>query len=696
MCRNGVVEKLGAGMETHMKARIGILGVIVGVLAVAAAARAQDNRRSLTTTLLPVRETGAIQEQGANAGLLWIQNNPARDLYVQFDLRALPAGLGKGDFVRCTLRLVAQDVTYLPPKNPDTGGQLVIIKGQKANDALTPSADAREVVSLSTLADAAKKNSIALGAPQSLTDAVYDEYAGDKIITFRLHTDSNKASSLLYSSTKSGTASNIPRLVIEYKLPPPGLLESASWPQHQQNPEHSGRSPWVPFFTPSKFSLASIPLPRIDNKVVGVADYPLIYQGGIYVIGTVDNKNYLLSLDFKGAERWRRDIGGGIVQRSPVISRSGIMYVVTENQIAAYDLKQDGKSLVVSDNQKKDVPVLYTINSSAQEKLSAYTDVTLGNDGSLFLALARGDASYIYGFTPDLKPFLQAGPFATGAQKISTITVSSDGRKIFGQTPDGALVIDIANPSDQRRIALGSKQDKPFDYYHVPLAGPAGDLMIFSDFTGKAQAANIRGITAAKSVWSAAGKLSSQPVLGSNGVVYFIEDGKLKTHKYDQTGAVEVAGSGVGLNATSNLVMDGADNIYFWDNGYLHGYYPDGKPLFPKFAVTAGIIPERGKTIEGPEQFIRLTLAPDGTIWVNNRSGDTLFALKPSYAVTDPTLQQKDIKSQTVYRSEGKLTVGALAIDGNKQLILQAQKGIGFAAGFKVQTGSTIAARTGF
>jgi filamentous hemagglutinin family protein len=159
---------------------------------------------------------------------------------------------------------------------------------------------------------------------------------------------------------------------------------------------------------------------------------------------------------------------------------------------------------------------------------------------------------------------------------------------------------------------------------------------------------------------------------------------------------VEIAGSDVGLNATSNLVMDGADNIYFWDNGYLYGYYPDGKPLFAKFAVTAGIIPERGKTIEGPEQFLRLTLAPDGTLWVNNRNGDTLFALKPGSAAQNPSLQQKDIKSQTVYRTEGKLTVGAVTVEGNKQLILHAQNGIGFASGFKVQTGSTIAARTGF
>jgi outer membrane protein assembly factor BamB len=680
-----------------MERRIRILTAIVIFLGLERAAPAQDNLRALATTLLPVRETGAIQEQSGNAGLLWIQNNPAKDVYVQFDLRALPPGLAQADFVRCTLRLVAQDITYLPPGNPDTGGQLVIIKGQKANDNATAMANAPEIVSLSTLSDAAKKNSIALASPASLTKAVYEEYAGDKIITFRLHTDSNKASSLMYSTANSAIASNIPRLVIEYKLPPPGLLESASWPQHQQNPEHSGRSSWAPFRPPAKFSLTAISLPRIGDKVGAVADYPLIHQGNIYVITTVERRNYLLSLDFKGTERWRRDIGAGTVQRSPVISREGIMYVVTENQIAAYDLKQEGKIVVVFDvDQKKDVPVVYIIKNKDEEKLSAYTDLTLGNDGSLFLAMAKGGSSYVYGFTPGLKPFLQAGPFAAGDQKISTITVSPDGRKIFAQMPAGALVIDIANPSEQRTIALGTKQEKPFEYYHVPLAGPAGDLMVFADFPSKENKGNIRGITAAKYVWSAAGGLLPQPVLGSNGGVYFIQDGRLKTHKYDQTGAVQIAGSGADLNATSNLVMDGANNIYFWDNGYLHGYSSDGKPLFAKLPVTGGIQARGGKTIEGPEQFIRLTLAVDGTLWANNKNGDSLFALKPAYAAADLALEQENIKSQTVYRTEGKLTVGGVSIDANKQVILQAQNGIGFATGFKVQSGSTLAARTGF
>jgi hypothetical protein len=671
---------MSARTEKRMKVKIWILTVVVGVLGIVFPAHAQAERR-LTMTLLPVKAAGAIEGSDGNAGLLWIQNSPARDLYVQFDLSALPPGLGETDLVRCTLRLVAQDVTYLPPGNPDSGGQLVIVKGQLANNNFTPVAKAQEIVSLSTLSDAAKKNNVALGAAGSLTQAVYQKYAGDKIISFRLHTDSNKASSLIYSSANSGIASNIPRLVIEYKLPPPGLLETAAWSQHQQNPEHSGRSPWVPFRAPTGFSLAKISLPRINQNAGSVADYPLIYQGNIYLISKALDENYLFSLDFKGTERWRRAIGKGTVQRSPVISRNGILNVVTENQIAAYDLNREGKDVAV-----------YALTG----KPSAYTDLTQGNDGSLFLALAENDLNYIYGFTPGLKPFLKSGPLAKGQEKISTITVHPDGRKIFAHTPVGAVVIDVANPSEQRTVQLGDNQDKPWEYYHVPIAGPAGDVMVFSDFTSKANKGHVWGYTSTQKIWGASGTLLPQPVLASNGRVYFLQDGQLKAHKYDQVGAAEVVSAGANLNATSNLVMDGADSIYFWDNGYLHGYGADGKPLFAKLPLTAGIQERGGQTGEGPEQFIRLMLGPDGTLWTNNKNGDGLFAFKPAYASPDLTLQQKDIKSQTAYRTEGKLTVGGVSIKANTQLLFQAQNGIGFASGFRVQQGATVAARTGF
>jgi hypothetical protein len=392
------------------------------------------------------------------------------------------------------------------------------------------------------------------------------------------------------------------------------------------------------------------------------------------------DQNHLFSLDFKGAQRWRQALGKGVVQRSPVISRSGILYIVTENQIAGYDLNQQGKLFA---------------SFALTGKSSAYTDVTQGNDGSLFLALVENDLNYMYGFTAALKPFLKSGPLAKGQEKISTITVSPDGRKVFAQTPAGAVAIDIANPSVQSTLVLANNQDKPFEYYHVPVAAPAGDVMVFADFTSKANQGHLWGYASNRQILSASGTLLSQPVLGANGRVYYIQNGSLQARKYDQLGAAEVLAKDANLNATSNLVMDGADNIYFWNNGYLHGYAADGKPLFARIPLTSEVQDRKSQTVEGPEQFLRLMLGPDGTLWANNKNGDSLFAFKPIYAAADLALAQKDLKPQTAYRATGKLSVGGVNIDRGAQLF-QAQNGVGFANGFRVQRGASIAVRTGF
>jgi hypothetical protein len=676
-----------------MKAKLLVLTTLLFSLCGGVSAQDAQTKSRSTITLLPAKESSAGSDS-----LLWVQNNPPQDTYLQFDLSSLPGGLTQSDFVRCTLRLVAQKVAYVPADNPDSGGQLVIVKGQTANNDFTRVAKTPDLVSLSTLLDTqTKKNNVALQATATLCAAVYRQYAGDKLISLRLYSDSHKASSLFYSTKEfAGNATHKPRLVIEYNIAQPGLLETASWPQHQQNPEHTGRSPWIPFKPPDGFSLVSIALPNIGGNAGSVADFPLIYWGNIYLIEKVLEQNYLLSLDLKGREGWQRAIGTGTVQRSPVISPNGILYVVTENQIADYDLNKSGERYGES----------YPL---AGAKLSAYSGLTLGNDGSLFLAVTENDLNYIYGFTPSLTPFLKSGPFGGGQEKVSTVTVSQDGEKIFAQTPKGAVVIDIANPSDQRTITLANDKDQPWEYYYVPVAGSAGNIMIFSDFTSRANKGNKWDYSETQRVWNASGSLLPQPVLGSNGIVYYIQGGVLHGHRYDKMGSADI-NSGTALNTTSNLVMDGANNIYFWDNGYFYGYSPDAKPLFERVDLTnkglEGQRPAEPEAVSaekkaereggGPEQFIRLMMAPDGTLWANNKNGRNLFAFKPKYASTNLPLQQQDIRNHTTYRANGEITVGGVTVSGGTQLFLQAEDGIAFAKGFTVEKGASVLAGTGF
>jgi hypothetical protein len=667
-----------------MKARMLLLATVLFCLCVDVSGQAQ-NKRQLTMTLLPTRESNRTSDN-----FLWIQNNPAKDVYMQFDLSSLPPGLAKADFVRCTLRIVAQQVTYAPD-DKNSGGQLVIVKGQIANNDFTSVAQGPDIVSLSTLLNTPRKktNDVALAATDALADAVYQKYTGDKIISFKLHSDSHKASSLFYSSTNPASPSNIPRLVIEYTLPPADLLETASWSQHQQNPEHTGRNPWIPFRAPNGFTLVSVPLPRASGAAA-VVDYPLIYRGNLYLISHVGRNNYLFSLDFKGAERWRRTIADGIVQRSPVISREGILYVVTEDQIAGYDLTKPEKEDKSSSGGNLPVRNRYSLGSA---KLSADTALTQGNDGSLFLAMAENDQNYIYGFTPSLAPFLKAGPFGSGQNRISTVTVSPDGRKIFAEIRKAAVVINIANPSEQRMTTLARDGD---EYYQVPVAGPAGDIMIFADFKSTANKGNIAAYTQTQKIWNASGTLVPQPVLGANRRVYYIQDGVLHGHPYDQRGSADINSSDTGLNATSNLVADGANIIYFWNNGFLL-FNPEGKQSVKiDFTQNAGR-PADTKPSGGPEQFIRLMLGPDGTLWANNKDGTELYAFKPTYQNADLTLTQTDIRTQTVYRATGTLTIGGdVTISNGTQLLFQAQNGISFGKGFKVEKGASILVRTGF
>jgi len=119
------------------------------------------------------------------------------------------------------------------------------------------------------------------------------------------------------------------------------------------------------------------------------------------------------------------------------------------------------------------------------------------------------------------------------------------------------------------------------------------------------------------------------------------------------------------------------------------------------FEVNKNYIDENGRKVEGPEQFIRLMLGLDGTLWTNNKNGNALFIFQPSYADTEFALRQSDIKTQTVYRPTGKIAIaevveGNVTIESKNNILLQAQNGISFPKGFAVKKGAGLLCRTGY
>lgn len=618
--------------------------------------------RQLTTTLLP------MAAQSPQENNLLVQNDPPLAPTLKFDLNALPSGLTESNFVRCTLRLVADKAAYNPDRSNTRGAQPVIVKGRVPNEASS-------VVSLSAISDQPEKH-VALQSNEALQNLVYGKYSeknGDKILSIQLFTDTRRASSTFYSL--SADPSNIPRLVVEYTLPGQSLLEYLSWGQKQHDPQHTGRSSWLPTSVPTGFTIAEVKLPSIGAGGGSIVDYPLIYNGNIYLIYQ-GATNYLACLDFTGKNKlWEKEIGTGKIQRSPAISPQGVLFAVTENQIAAYDLNKNGEPV------GKPYPL--------SGKLSNFTDLTAANDGSLFLALKEDNLNYIYGFTPKLIPFLKAGPFE---KNISSVTVNLAGNKIFAQAAKGAVVIDLADPSKQLTIPLADA----WEYYQSPVAAPNG-VMIFSDFTSTANKGNVRAYGSTQ-IWKSTGTLISQPVIGGGGFVYFIQGGKLQDRMYNAVGPPAVSG-GNGLNTTSNLVMDGANIVYFWNNGVLNGYEGGGEALFTPSSQASSI---QERDAEGPEKFIRLMMDPGGTAWANNRDGNVLFAFQPVYAQQDLTVRG-DVLAKggpgvpRTYRATDNLTVaeGGATLRAGSTTLFQAGSSISFPKGFQVEAGASLLCRTG-
>lgn len=661
-----------------------------------------ESEGHVTTTLLP--SSIRPEHPDDSRRVFWLSQTPERTATLTFDLRRIPLGIV---VYRAVLRLVAEEVAY-KPTSKSSASRRVIVKATLAKDSdncpASPATIWTSLVSLKTI-DAegnpvAWNEQINSGARlrQELNERLKTG-SPSTVVKLCLYTETEDASSLFTApeppgSVSSEKASQVPRLVIQYPTISKGLLDTLSWTQYQHDPEHTGRNAWAPRWTPKAFALRSIQVKGGGS----IADYPLVWRGNLYLVYKVLDTNYLVALDFRGEELWRHEIGEGTVQRPPVIGPGGLIYLITEKAISAYDLS-------APDNPVPSFPL--------DGKTSAYADLTIGNDGSLFVPLSEEGRTYIYGFTPDLKPFIRNGPYATGDQRISTITVAPDGGTLYAQTPEdaqtpeGAVVIDVANPTEDKPIPLKAAKVVPGDYYHAPVAGPAPGTVVFSDYFKSDNKGQVWVLRDGRLTEGSFGTLTPQPVLGTQGVIYFIQGGDLVHADLTQPDFKwEPSFHELNLNATSNLVMDGADNLYFWDNGKLY-LFPKGLsgPVVTDFVSKCGVqaIGSPQTRDEPPEQFIRLILGPDGTLWTNNRGGSSLFAFVPSYgAEADGPMEQNDnptepvyLPTQTVYRSADILHMGAATVKAGTKVLLQAECGIGFARKFKVEKGASLLARAG-
>jgi hypothetical protein len=637
--------------------------------------------RQVTTTLLSTKEAGKAD------GALWVQTQPEQMAYLQFDFSSLPSGLSRSDFRSCSLRLMARQIVYAAPSSgPNAGGDPVMINGKLAADDFS-GATGPNIVALTTLIARPKQGALAndvamtkserpndprapVGA--SLCERIFKRYdAGESKISLQLSTHSRSASSLLYANEKGVEPSDKPRLVITYVAKPERLLASSGWTQHQHDPEHSGRHAWKTAAPSSRYQSSSIAGAGAGSDSgsasappLGViAHHPLIFGELLYVIRRgKDAQNYLVALDGVGFERWRQAIGKETVERAPAIGPAGVLYVATRTAVTGYDLRKDGASVAS-----------YKLGDAA---LSAFTDLTVGRDGSVFLALEVGGWSCAYGLSWDLVPFLKTRPY----KKISTLTLGADGRTLSFQTDGQGVSIALANPTDQQMIQLPDQQE----HLYPPVSGTREGYVLYASYAPKeADKGSARAYASGQELWNSEGPSVSLPVVRSDGRVSYLQDKSLHVRSWAKDAEGEAAPSryGTELATSSSLVLDAADTLYFLQAGRLRMFDAQGAE---RAIVILGKLPH--------EQATRWMLGADGTLWAHNQHASELLALVPEVPSELRLEKDADIHHRTTYAAL-RLQVGAATVPMSTDVLFQASDSVRFGPGFRVQKGAELLVR---
>jgi hypothetical protein len=162
-------------------------------------------------------------------------------------------------------------------------------------------------------------------------------------------------------------------------------------------------------------------------------------------------------------------------------------------------------------------------------------------------------------------------------------------------------------------------------------------------------------------------------------LIFLIQNGKLQA--YDKFNGKAVCTSArADMAATSNLVMDGADNVYFWNNGTFLGYTKDCKPLFEQ------------KLSDLPER-LELLFAPDGTLFARSETQRLSLILPTRPAVI---LDQDNLRSGTIYSADTIQVAKNLNLGRTANIILKAKDNISFGPGFSVKKGAQLRCKIGF
>jgi len=135
------------------------------------------------------------------------------------------------------------------------------------------------------------------------------------------------------------------------------------------------------------------------------------------------------------------------------------------------------------------------------------------------------------------------------------------------------------------------------------------------------------------------------------------------------------------LAATSNIVLDGASNAYFWngitgDSGKFYIYGPDCKLIMEQ-------------SLSGLEKKLTLRFAADGS--VITRDGTILYALQRRVAGTTLNIGNAQLKNGYAYVGNAVRVSENTTLSAGMKVLIRGKQGVGFGNGFRVQSGAELA-----
>jgi len=589
----------------------------------------------VTTTLLPTSSESTPADQDK---LLWIKadenNKPVIRGHLTFDLGVLPVG---ATIKKATLQLVAyqgnevQEVQIFPD-----GGSQPAGRWTSRNDRCCTFA----------------------ASSDPLRQRVEEAFTGRKPLSLTLQSISTRSDWRYYSMAEyGGTSSNKPRLILEYILPTT-LLE-------REHARDTTKTRWKFFPQPSNVRVK----PFLANLTI--ISNPAFHDDGIYLFAQPSpQKTMLYALYPGGGNRW----GPKETQVRPgshaMVSSAGRLYSVGEDRIVIYDLEKEGVAIKTVD-LRDFKPALRP---------------TLGPDGSLY-AMPSG-SGYIYGFNPDPQELWRYRSDATTLADASRITLSPDaGRYAYVLTKVGKethpVRIDAATGSPvvyDLRVKTNEAHnlDLGFKGFHRPVAikGPKEDYVFLAAYTE--QNGLLLTHSGGEVFWWKEGSASQPIVDRQENSVRAVQNGGFRV--YDKFDGKEVCSSAeANLATTSNLVMDGDGNVYFWNNGTLLGYANDCKNIL-------------NQKLAGLPKDLELLFAPDGTLYARTEQNH-LYTITPT--LNEVTLEKANLQTETIYSAEIIKVAANLRMESATNVFLKAQDHIIFGPGVTVKQGASLRCRVG-